>query len=213
MNKRSKQKGKLITLEGIEGAGKTTHLKTIQRFLSQQDIDVVITREPGGTELGHTIREWLLSSNNKPSPETELCLLFADRAEHVDKVIIPALATGQWVVSDRFVDASFAYQGGGRGISHEIINSFSQYVCQGLVPDMTLLFDIPLEIAYQRIAKRSNKDRFELEDTAFFCRVQNAYLDLMKQDSVRWKRIDTTDAIEQVSVKIEELLRQFINKL
>ena len=207
------KKGKLITLEGIEGVGKTTHLKTIQAFLNSHGIANQVSREPGGTPLGENIRSWLLSSDNKPTEATELCLLFADRAEHINKVLRPTLKSGQWIISDRFTDASIAYQGGGRGIPLDIIHRLSEYVCRDLRPDLTLLFDVSVETACERVAKRSRQDRFEMEDAVFFQRVQNAYYELMEKEPERWKRVDSSRPINEVKKRIENILSDFIENL
>ena len=169
--------GMFITLEGSEGAGKSTSLGYLQELLEHAGIATVTTREPGGTEIGEQVRTILLHAHDQGmSADTELLLMFAARAEHVDKVIRPALAAGTWVLCDRFTDASYAYQGGGRGIPDARIAVLETWVQASLRPDLTLLFDIPTEQGLSRAAKRSAPDRFEREDPAFFERVRQHYL-------------------------------------
>ncbi len=198
-----------ITLEGIEGAGKTTHLATIQNFLHERGIDSIVTCEPGATLLGRTIREWLLTPKRAISPRAELGLLFADRADHIDQIILPALQSGKWVISDRFTDASLAYQGGGRGISQMLIRDLIRYVCGDLKPDLTLLLDIDVKKSIQRVAKRNEKDCFESEDSAFFERVQSVYRELARQEPQRWRVINTEPDMAVTQQKIRKILAEF----
>ncbi|MBW8072147.1 MAG: dTMP kinase [Ferrovum sp.] len=167
-------RGKFITLEGIDGAGKSTQLDTVQRWLEIRGVVVKRTREPGGTVLAEALRPLLL--NMSMSPLSEALLVFAGRHDHVTQVIEPALARGEWVLSDRFVDASFAYQGGGRGLSQDILKTLETWVCAGFQPDLTLWFDLDPDIAAQRLARgRQEGDRFEREERAFFERVRAGY--------------------------------------
>lgn len=165
---------KFITLEGIDGAGKSTHLNWLAERLRAQGKNVLVTREPGGTPLGESLREILL--HQPMHLETEALLMFAARREHLDKVILPALEQGIWVISDRFTDASFAYQGGGRGLDEAKLKILESWVQQDLQPDLTLLFDVPLEISRQRLSANVSLDRFEREKQDFFQRVRDAYL-------------------------------------
>ena len=165
---------KFITFEGVDGAGKSTHLEWFTNALRQRGIDLLLTREPGGTPLGEKLREILL--HQPMHAETEAMLMFAARREHVEQVIRPALQRGTWVISDRFSDASFAYQGGGRGVSLAKLEQLEQWVHADLQPDLTLLFDIPIEVARQRLANNVSLDRFEQERGEFFERVRQAYL-------------------------------------
>lgn len=165
---------KFITFEGVDGAGKSTGLEWFADALRQRGIDLLVTREPGGTPLGEQLREILL--NQPMHIETEAMLMFAARREHVEQVIRPALQRGTWVISDRFSDASFAYQGGGRGVSLAKLEQLEQWVHGDLQPDLTLLFDIPIEVARQRLSNNVSLDRFEQEKGEFFERVRQAYL-------------------------------------
>ncbi|HEC73635.1 MAG TPA: dTMP kinase [Methylophaga aminisulfidivorans] len=206
--------GKFISIEGIEGAGKSTQLSFIESYLIKQGKQVVVTREPGGTGLGEALRELLLSPNYMGmSPDTELLLMFAARAEHIAQVIQPALAAEQWVICDRFVDATFAYQGGGRGIDIERIQTVSDWTLNELNTDLTLLFDLPVEIGQQRVIKRQQqKDRFEQEKTAFFTDIRQCYLNRAEQSAGRIQVIDASQSIEhiqcQVIKKLDVLLEQ-----
>ncbi len=190
-------RGKFITLEGIDGAGKSTHLAWLAEFLRRQGKDVVSTREPGGTPLGEKLRALLLSEDMHP--ETETLLMFAARKEHVVKVIEPALAAGKWVMSDRFSDASYAYQGGGRGLATEKVATLEDWTLAGFRPDLTLLFDLPTATAGMRLAGTGQApDRFELEAGGFFERVRQAYLDRARQEPRRIMIVDSTNNIEDI---------------
>jgi dTMP kinase len=197
-------RGKFITLEGIDGAGKSSHHAWLAEMLAQRGIEVVLTREPGGTPLGETLRGLLLS--HEMHLETEALLMFAARREHLAKVIVPALEAGKWVVSDRFTDASFAYQGGGRGISVERLNILEDWVQQGLQPDLTLLFDVPLEVARQRLSASVELDRFEQEKQDFFQRVRDAYLDRAARFPARIRVVDSTRSLEEIRAGLEVLV-------
>ncbi|MCX7172501.1 MAG: dTMP kinase [Proteobacteria bacterium] len=197
--------GKFITLEGIDGAGKSTHHAWLVELLHQRGKRVVATREPGGTALGEKLREMLL--HEPMHIETEALLMFAARREHLDKVILPALNRGEWVVSDRFTDASFAYQGGGRGLDWKKLETLENWVQAGLQPTLTLLFDAPIEIAHARLAASGNApDRFEQEQQGFFERVRRAYLDRAKLEPNRIICIDATKSLQDIRVKLEEII-------
>lgn len=201
-------KAKFITIDGIDGVGKTTQLKVIQEWFERHRLPVVFTREPGGTVLGEQLREILLDVNTKISLYTETLLMFAARCQHLEEVILPALASGVHVVSDRFTDATFAYQGGGRGLSNEKIEVLEQWVQGTLRPDLTLLLDVPLEVSLQRVEKNGNKDRFENEHADFFQRVQAAYYARLAQYPERYCLIDSSRERETVKMEIEEKLDQ-----
>ena len=168
--------GCFITLEGIDGAGKSTHLAFIAAWLKARGIDPLVTREPGGTPLGEKLRELLLDRANGISLDTETLMMFASRQQLLTDVIRPALDAGRWVVSDRFTDATFAYQGGGRGVPEERIRQLEQWVQQGLQPDLTFLFDLPQRVAAQRLFTTRELDRFEQQEAAFHQRVRQTYL-------------------------------------
>jgi len=193
-------RGRFITVEGIEGAGKSTQMAVIGKFLDQQGIRVIVTREPGGTPLSEAVRALLLDPDNRGmSADTELLLVFAARAEHLHKVIRPALESGDWVLSDRFTDATFAYQGGGRGIAAARIAALEEWVQGDLRPDLTLLLDVPVEAGMARIADRGQPDRFEREDGEFFQRIRASYLQRAAAEPRRFRRIDASAPAEQVS--------------
>lgn len=201
---------KFITLEGSEGVGKTTNLEHIKTLLTERGIDFVVTREPGGTELGEQLRDLLLGhKHDGMADETELLMMFAARSEHLDKVIKPALANGQWVLCDRFTDATYAYQGGGRGIDLHRISVLEDYVQGDCRPDLTLLLDAPIEIGRERAGKRSAPDRFEKEQTDFFNKVREAYLKRAKDDPERMKVIDASLELDAVKRQITEQINQF----
>jgi len=198
-------RGKFITLEGIDGAGKSTHHAWLIDFLKRQGREVVATREPGGTALGEKLRALLLSE--PMHLETEALLMFAARREHLDKLILPALAEGKWVVSDRFTDASYAYQGGGRGLATEKIMALESWTQAGFQPNLTILFDLPTDIACERLAKTGNApDRFEQETREFFERVRESYLQRAGAEPGRIKVIDSRQSVSG----IQKLLKQII---
>ncbi|WP_205700340.1 dTMP kinase [Crenobacter intestini] len=201
-------RARFITLEGVDGAGKSTHLSFIQNTLAQLGVDAVFTREPGGTALGERLRELLLAVDTRVSLETETLLMFAAREEHLAQVIRPALAAGRWVVSDRFTDATFAYQGGGRGLAFDRIEVLEEWVQRGLQPDLTLLFDVPTEVAAARMAASRNLDRFEREAADFHRRVRDAYLARAKDDP-RFVVIDSTQPITVIQQALAQLLARF----
>lgn len=204
--------GRFITVEGIEGAGKSTSLAFIREYLESAGVSLTATREPGGTALGEGIRRLLLDGRGHDmTPVGELLLMFAARAQHVREVIQPALARGEWVLCDRFTDATYAYQGGGRGIPREHIAYLEQLVQGALRPDLTLLLDVPVKLGLQRARRRSDPDRFEQEEVAFFERVRNAYLELARRQPRRYRIIDAQQPLAEVRARIsaamEPLLR------
>ena len=197
-------KAKFITFEGVDGAGKSTHLAWFTDALRQRGTDLVLTREPGGTPLGEKLREILL--HEPMHAETEAMLMFAARREHLEQVIRPAMEQGTWVVSDRFSDASFAYQGGGRGVSIAKLEQLERWVQDDLQPDLTLLFDIPIEVARQRLASNASLDRFELEQGEFFERVRQAYLARAAKMPQRFIVIEAEKSISEVKQKLSEVI-------
>lgn len=202
------QPGKFITLEGIDGAGKSTHLAWLENYLCLKGIKVVITREPGGTPLGEQLRALLLDHRQDMNAETEALLMFAARREHLDKVILPALAKGIWVISDRFTDASYAYQGGGRGVALDKLNVLEQWV-QGLFqPDLTLYFDVTIAMARKRVQSIKTADRFEKEQDEFFHRVREAYLQRVQQFPERIQLIDANQSLPEVTTVLEGIVRK-----
>ena len=198
--------GKFITLEGIDGAGKSTHLAFIAERLRGLGHQVIVTREPGGTPLGEMLRDLVLSQ--KMHVETETLIMFASRREHIDKVIVPALEKGIWVLSDRFTDATFAYQGGGRGIARERLQALENWVQSGLQPDLTLLFDVPLEISRERLSHSVSLDRFEQEKQDFFARVRQAYLDRAAEYRQRIRVINSSRSIAEIQAELAPLLEK-----
>lgn len=204
------RQARFITLEGSEGVGKTTNLEHIKSLLTEQGIDFVVTREPGGTELGEQLRELLLGhKHDGMADETELLMMFASRAEHLDKVIKPALEKGQWVLCDRFTDATYAYQGGGRGIDFKRIEILEDYVQGSCRPDLTLLLDAPIEVGRERANKRSAPDRFEKEQIDFFDKVRAAYLKRATNDPDRMKVINAALDLTAVKSQITDQINTF----
>jgi dTMP kinase len=194
--------GKFITLEGVDGAGKSTHLPRIAEFLRSRGKEVVVTREPGGTPLGERLREILLAE--PMHIETETLLMFAARREHIARVIAPALAVGRWVLSDRFTDATYAYQGGGRGMPGEKVAVLERWVQEDLQPDLTLVFDVPVELALGRLQGKA--DRFEREDRGFFERVRTAYLKRAAKDPRRMRVIDGGRGMDDIAKELEVIV-------
>jgi dTMP kinase len=195
------ERGRFITVEGIEGAGKSTQMEAVRRFLDGEGLTVVVTREPGGTPLSEAVRALLLDPGNRGmAADTELLLVFAARAEHIHKVIRPALDAGDWVLSDRFTDATFAYQGGGRGIAPERIAALEEWVQGDLRPDLTLLLDLPVETGMARIAERGQPDRFEREARDFFQRIR--YLERAAAEPGRFRRVDAGAPLDEVSAAV-----------
>jgi len=207
------KKGLFITLEGIEGAGKTTAAKFLADCLEKAKIGYILTREPGGTEIAEKIRDVLLDHyQEKMHPDTEMLLYFAGRAQHLNQVIIPALNQGKWVLCDRFTDATYAYQGGGRGLSQDKIAILEQWVQGDMRPDYTLLFDLMVQDGLKRIKKNRVLDRLEVEQENFFTRVRNYYLQQAKKESKRFRVIDASKSFIEVSQQLENVLQQIIDK-
>ena len=201
------ERGKFITIDGVEGAGKSTQIEFIYEYLKAKGANVILTREPGGTDVGEKIRTLLLSnSTGKIHADTELMLMFAARNEHIQNKIMPALKHGDWVLSDRFTDASYAYQGGGRGLDVSRIKKLEQWVSKDFTPDMTLLLDVPVEIGMSRVESRGKKDRIELESTNFFNRVRQGYIDRSEQFPERIKLIDSSQTVEYTKQQIKVIL-------
>ena len=195
---------KFITFEGVDGAGKSTHLTWFADALRQRGLDVVVTREPGGTPLGEQLRKILL--NQPMSIGTEALLMFAARLEHIEQLIKPALRAGKWVISDRFSDASFAYQGGGRGLDWDKLSQLEQWVHGDLQPDLTLFFDVPVEVARQRLANNVTLDRFEQEQTDFFERVRAGYHRRVQENPLRYAVINAAQTLESVKYELEVII-------
>jgi dTMP kinase len=203
--------GRLITLEGIEGAGKTCNLDWIQSQLESAGKVVLHSREPGGTPLGEDIRALLLGHRTEGMAAiSELLLLFAARAEHLAQVIQPALARGEWVVCDRFTDASYAYQGGGRGLDRATIGQLERLVQAGLQPHLTLLLDVPVEVGLERAGRRSTLDRFERETVDFFQRVRANYRERAAAEPERIRLIDAALPLTQVQDAIHRIISDFL---
>lgn len=195
----TEHRGKFITLEGPEGGGKSTHIPAVREFLIAQGKSVVVSREPGGTPLAEQIRALLLDKTiQQMSDDTEMLLMFAARAEHIEQVIEPALARGDWVVCDRFTDATYAYQGGGRGIADERIQTIETWVQSALRPDLVLVLDLEIELGLKRAGTRGEADRFELEREEFFTRVRQKYLERASRWPERYRVIDASREIGRV---------------
>lgn len=200
-------KGKFITIEGAEGAGKSTVIQYIANFLQRQDVDFIQTREPGGTDLGEKIRKLLLDkTNTEIHPDTELMCMFAARAQHWHELIAPALKAGTWVVSDRFTDSSFAYQGGGRGLDYHRIKQLADWTLGGVKPDKTLLLDIDPKIGMRRVNQRGESDRFESEKIDFFNKVRQAFLALAVKEPARFVIINSAKSIEDTQLQAKAAL-------
>ena len=205
------KKGLFITLEGIEGAGKSTAVDFIEDFLTKEGHDVIKTREPGGTVIGEQIREILLKNENYTlTYDTELLLVFSARAQHIQEVILPALSSGKIILCDRFTDASYAYQGGGRDIDASRINLLEKWVQEDLRPNLTLLFDLDVSIGMQRTKKRSDADRFEREEINFFEKIRNTYLERAKKEPQRFRIINSASSLENVKEQIVSILKDFL---
>ena len=213
-NSKTSLPGKFITLEGTEGAGKSTNLAFIQTWLSEQGIEHIVTREPGGTDIGEAIRAVLLNKEfTAMHDETELLLMFAARAQHLKEKILPAIEQGKWVISDRFTDATYAYQGAARGIEFSRIAEIENWVQQGFQPDTTFIFDLPVEIGMQRVASRGGEiDRFEQEKLSFFEKVRAAYLTRAQQAPSRYARLDASQSIDKVQAAMVERLQKLIKE-
>jgi len=204
-------RGKFITIEGLEGAGKTCNIPYIQELLAAKGIELMQTREPGGTEMGEAIRELLISTDLPTMHEdTELLLMFAARTEHLRKKIEPALAAGKWVLCDRFTDASYAYQGAGRGIPLQRIAQLETWVQGSLRPDYTLLFDVDAETGLGRAHSRGETDRFEEEDIDFFNRVREQYLNMAEAEPQRYSIINTVVELPQVRQQLKQVIDNIV---
>lgn len=203
------EKAMFLTVEGAEGVGKSTHIETIKKFLDSRDIPHILTREPGGTPVAERIRELLLAVDEDETlcELSELLLVFAARAQHLERVVKPALAQGKWVICDRFTDATYAYQGGGRGLDVAIIASLESLVQGELKPDLTIILDLDPRIGIQRASERGELDRFEREQIEFFDKVRQRYLDIAAADPQRCAVIDAGNDLATVSSELRKILR------
>lgn len=199
-------RGKFITLEGMDGAGKTTHLQWLRGRLAARNLSLVVTREPGGTPLGEALRRLLLDSHDARCPETEALLMFAARNEHIAQVIEPALAAGQWVLCDRFTDATYAYQAGGSGMDWERIAVLEEWVQGSLQPDLTLYFDLAPELGLARARQAREPDRFEREQSDFYVRVRAAYCRRAAENPRRIHVLDAARSIHEIQVKLDKII-------
>lgn len=197
-------RGKFITLEGMDGAGKSTHIPNIIALLKARGFEVVSTREPGGTSLGEHLRELLL--HESMDPETETLLMFAARREHIAQVIEPALARGAYVLSDRFTDATFAYQSAGKGVQSSKIRALEAWVQEGLQPDLTLLFDVPVSVSVERLASARAPDKFERESQNFFEKIRTSYLERASEYPARFQIIDANRPLADVESSVKEVI-------
>ena len=206
--------GTFITFEGIDGSGKSTQLRLVSNFLREHGCETVLTREPGGTTIGSRLRAALLDANEEVDPLTELLVFAADRAQHVRRVLRPALAAGQVVISDRYADATVAYQGAGRGFDSSLISQIVELATEGLVPDLTLLFDISVRESTSRTMRRSNarnkRDRLDIEHADFHERVREAYLQIATSEPDRVKVIDTSGSVETTQGLVKAILIPFL---
>ena len=201
--------GRFITIEGVEGVGKSTNIALVKSLLEARGYEVLLTREPGGTPTGERIREILLDKDEQAmTAMTELLLVFAARSQHVSQVIMPALAAGQWVISDRFTDSSYAYQGGGRELGIEIVAALAAQVLADFRPDLTIVLDVDIATGLERATRETEADRFESEQASFFQRVRETFLTLAEAD--RYRVIDAGQPIEQVQVDLTEVIVEFI---
>ncbi len=210
----NKKRGLFVTIEGIEGAGKSTAIEFIKSYLTSRKVDFVVTREPGGTEISEAIRHVLLDYYEESMAEdTELLLMFASRAQHVAQVIKPGLDAGQLILSDLFTDARFAYQGGGRGISEKRIATLEEWVQGDLRPDITILLDVPAQIGLERIQHRQESpDRIEQEEIDFFERVRQAYLMRAQKYSQQYRVIDTNRPLKNIKIALQQLMDTILNE-
>ena len=204
-------RGLFITVEGGEGVGKSTNIGFLERHLRGHGVELVLTREPGGSELAEKIRGLLLQVDAEPVTDiAELLLMFAARAQHIQLLIEPALAAGKWVLCDRFTDATYAYQGGGRGMDVRMVQQLEQLVQGELRPDYTLLLDAPVEIGMERARGRGELDRFEREEMDFFCRVRSTYLQLAREGSGRYRVIDANLPLDQVQEQLGKVCEELL---
>ncbi|MFZ5541739.1 MAG: dTMP kinase [Pseudomonadota bacterium] len=201
------ERPRFITFEGIDGAGKSTQIDFVAARLRERGVDVVVTREPGGTAIGEALRELVL--RRPMSARTETLLVFAARAQHLDELILPALAAGRWVVCDRFTDATYAYQSGGRGVPETAIEALERWVHPDLQPDLTFLFDVPPEVAAQRLSAARAADRFEAEQLDFFARVRATYLERARRFPTRFVVLDGTQPPEVVRARLVDALNRW----
>jgi dTMP kinase len=199
-------KAKFITFEGVDGAGKSSNISVAAKFFSERGIPHILTREPGGTPVGETIRNLLLDRNSQIHPDAETLLLFAARQEHLVQIIFPALSKGSWVICDRFTDATYAYQGGGKGVPQEKIEALENLVHPGFAPDLTLCFDLSPAIAQTRIGAERLHDRFEMEDLQFHHRVRDAYLRRAAEYPDRIRILDASMSVEEVNAGVRKIL-------
>jgi len=203
--------GKFITFEGIDGSGKSTQLRMLTGDLRQRGVDVITTCQPGGTPLGRRLREAFLETEETVAPLAELLLFAADRAQHVEFLIKPALAEGRIVISDRYADATYAYQGAGRGFPEKMVNQVIDIATEGLKPDLTIFFDITVETALRRMSARGEKaNRMDLETADFYDRVRAAYLSIAEREKNRFLVIDANGAMEQIHAKVVEIVTKFL---
>lgn len=207
--------GTFITFEGIDGSGKSTQLRLLGNFLRANGCDALITREPGGTTLGLRLRAALLDAMEEVDPLTELLVFAADRAQHVRRMLRPALAAGRVVISDRYADATIAYQGGGRGFAPELISQIVQLATEGLKPDLTLLFDVSVQESTNRTTRRSNnktssRDRLDIEHADFYARVRDTYLQIALAEPERVKLIDTSGPVDQTHERVKEIVVPYL---
>lgn len=210
----SRPRGKFVTVEGQDGAGKTTNLDRIERIVSTSGYEVLKTREPGGTDLGNNIRRLVLHRKDlQINAMAELLLIFAARSQHLGEVIVPALDSGVWVICDRFTDATYAYQGGGRGVDVEVITELERRVQGDLRPDLTLLFDVDIPTGEMRSEGRGEQDRFESEEAAFKQRVRQVYLARARSEPQRIRIIDAARTLEEVEREVESVMRDFIDSV
>jgi len=206
------ERGKFITIEGQDGAGKTTNIEVMKRYLEEADISFIQSREPGGTSLGESIRELLLNSSDaRIGDKAELLLMFAARAQHIQEVIEPALSRGDWVLCDRFTDATYAYQGGGRGMNETDISDLEQNVQGSLHPDLTILLDLPVEVGESRAGQRSEPDRFEQQKLQFKQQVRDSYLSRATIEPDRIKVVDASQSIDEVRDSINITMKAFVD--
>ncbi|HKB82358.1 MAG TPA: dTMP kinase [Burkholderiales bacterium] len=204
--------GLFITFEGIDGAGKSTHVQWSAQFLRGQGVELALTREPGGTALGEKLRELLLASEGRIHGETEALLMFSARRQHLEEIIRPALMRGTCILCDRFTDASFAYQGGGRGVDKKKLAILEAWVHPGLQPDLTFLFDVSAHVGRDRVARIKSPDRFERENAEFFVRVRDAYLERMEESPRRFVRIDGTKPILEIQRELGNKLKMVLSQ-
>ncbi len=201
---------KFISIDGIEGSGKSTHIIFIKKYLATKGIKAYTTREPGGTDIGVKIRQLLLNNNTKITPKTETLLIFAARAEHVQTVIKPKLKQGIWVISDRFTDASYAYQGGGRDLGFSAINTLEKWSLGNFKPDLSIFLDVELKLSKKRIQQRGKLDRFETEKQEFFQKTRKAFLTLARQNTKRIKVIEASQQITQIKKQIKQVIDEVL---